>query len=379
MINKNKNENIDTVKQFEKRKKDHIRLALESEQQAAGLSGLASIHLFHEALPDLNFDEISLESDCLGKNLATPFFIAGMTAGHVDAERINRDLALACQERGWAMGIGSQRRDLHQQDNFKGGHFKGGNAIWREIRRETPGLSLFANIGLSQLRGASPDELINDLKRLVDRIQAQALAIHTNPLQEALQLEGTPNFKGAFSMLVSICKGLNLPVILKETGCGFSKDTLRRIADIGLAAVDVSGLGGTHWGRVEGVRAREAKAQVKALAAVTFAEWGESTTQSVVLAKEIFSGITNPVEIWASGGVRNGLDAAKLIALGATRVGYGQPALKAVLESPKALRDWMCLQEYELRVTLFCTGCKTPMALRQKEGAWSNVWKQSAI
>jgi len=349
------------IHQFEDRKREHIRHALDPSHQALGLSGLGDIHLQHEALPDLNLEEIQLQSSCLSHSLATPFFIAGMTAGHADAAHLNRTLALACQSRGWAMGVGSQRRELEAQG--KKDLLATQVDSWSKLRDDAPDLILFANLGISQLLGTS----IAAVRRLVESISAQALVIHLNALQESIQPEGTPSFRGAFDVLKQVCEEIGVPVVVKETGCGFSKSTLKRLAEIGLSAVDVSGLGGTHWGRIEGARAKAAEgSEVFSGAAETFAEWGESTVDSVLAAREVLG----KTEIWASGGVRNGLDAAKLIALGAHRVGYAKPALEAAIQGSEALDQWMLRQEYELRVALFCTGCSSTDVLRHKEGVW---------
>jgi isopentenyl-diphosphate delta-isomerase len=341
------------TRQFEGRKRDHIQHALDPSHQADGLSGLGFIRLVHEALPELDFADVRLQSTSLGRTSSTPFYIAGMTAGHADAPQLNRVLAEACQERGWAMGVGSQRRELESTSVD----------FWQELRRDVPKLSLFANLGISQLIQAP----VAQVRKLVDALQAQALVIHVNPLQEALQPEGTPQFKGALAALKQLCAEIQVPVVLKETGCGFSAETLRRLRGIGLAAVDVSGLGGTHWGRIEGARAGEDSLQ--ALAAQTFASWGEPTVESVIAAAQELAGC----EIWASGGVRTGLDAAKLIALGAHQIGFAKPALEAALIGGDQLRHWMAAREYELRVALFCTGCGAPSMLREKEGVWKAI------
>jgi isopentenyl-diphosphate delta-isomerase len=343
------------IKQFKKRKQDHISHSLSAPNQAVGLSGLESIHLNHEAIPDLDFEEIKLEAPCLGRLLATPFNVVSMTAGHTDALSINRTLAHACQERGWAMGVGSQRREL-----------EAGTGIddWKTLRQEAPQLALFANIGISQLIKAK----VADIRRLVEELDVQALCVYLNALQEVIQPEGAPQFKGAWQALETLCRELGRPVIVKETGCGFHKLTLRRLARIvpaAPAAVDVSGLGGTHWGRIEGARA--GANSLHQAAAATFANWGESTVNSVLAARETLGPQT---ETWASGGVRSGLDAAKLIALGARRVGYAKPALEAALKGPIELRRWMGLQEYELRIALFCADSATPAELRNKVYAW---------
>lgn len=340
------------IQEFESRKRDHIKHALDPAHQAIGQSKLDQVHLIHEALPNLNLSDVSLASKCLGIKTKTPFYVAGMTAGHADAAELNRTLALACQARGWAMGVGSQRRDL---ENLNGGMLD----RWSELREEVPQLVLFANIGITQLVKADPKKIAN----LVKSIRAQALIVHTNALQEAMQPEGTPHFKGGLSALKKICEKLSTPVVLKETGCGFSEHTLKKLAKIGLAGIDISGLGGTHWGRIEG--ARSAELSQFAQAALTFSNWGEPTVDSVIAAKRILK----KTEIWASGGVRSGLDAAKLIALGAHRVGYAKPALEAALAGPDSLSRWMEIQEFELRVALFCTDSLNPAELRAKENA----------
>lgn len=264
------------------------------------------------------------------------------------------------------MGVGSQRRDFEIEAGSRTASGGGSVDHWSSLRQDLPKLTLFANLGITQLISASTSQV----RKLVDSIHAQALVIHTNALQEALQPEGTPQFKGALPALRKLCAEIDVPVVLKETGCGFSSETLRRLRDIGLAGLDVSGLGGTHWGRIEGARAAEGSLQ--AIAAQTFAGWGEPTVESVIAARQELGERT---EVWASGGVRTGLDAAKLIALGANQIGFAQPALEAALVGGDQLRQWMAAREYELRVALFCTGCASPAQLREKEG----VWKTNAI
>lgn len=359
------------IAQFEGRKREHIQLALDPANQASpgvGQRALDQYRLIHEALPDFNFDEVRLDARCLGWPSKTPFYVAGMTAGHADAFKLNRELALACARRGWAMGVGSQRRELESRESENP---ESGLDQWKKLREEVPDLALFANLGIAQVIDAPVAEIL----RVVQSLNAQALAIHLNALQEVMQPEGTPHFRGAFTAIERVVDELGnagIPVLLKETGCGFSRSTLERVARLPLAAVDISGLGGTHWGRIEGARAPAGS--IHAQAAQTFADWGVSTPESVREAREVFSAHKNAnenseIEVWASGGVRSGLDAAKLIALGADRVGYAKPALEAALAGEKALDHWMELQEFELKTALFCTGCRTPEALR-KEGKW---------
>jgi isopentenyl-diphosphate Delta-isomerase len=348
------------IAEFEGRKKDHIRQALNPAHQAEGLVGLAQIRLSHEALPNIDLADVDLKTNCLGVPVKTPFYIAGMTAGHADAPKINRTLAVVCAKRGWAMGVGSQRRDLEPGVNGSGDF-----EFWKSLRAEVPELVLFANLGVSQVLGAKAASI----KRLVTGMKANALALHFNALQEAIQPEGTPHFKGAFQAIKKLCAELkDIPMVFKETGCGFTESTLKRLATLGPAAIDVSGLGGTHWGRIEGARAGSDSLQAQA--AATFANWGEPTVDSVIAARR---SVRKKTDIWASGGVRSGLDAAKLIALGSHRVGYAQPALQAALSGEASLDRWMQQQEFELRVALFCTGSSTPKALREKEDSWKLI------
>ncbi len=342
--------------QFEARKRQHIDHALDPRNQSQASARLDRIHLRHEALPELDFQDLSLAEPCLGAPLATPFFIAGMTMGHSDAARINQCLAEAAQSRGWVMGVGSQRRELD------------GRSLPDEaaqLRRSAPAAFLVANLGISQLITAST----STVRRLVDSLEAQAFVVHLNPLQEVLQPEGTPQFRGGLDAIARLVRELGVPVLVKETGCGMSVGTIERLARVGVAAIDVSGLGGTHWGRIEG--ARSEASSLSHQAAQVFGDWGESTVESVLAAREVLSKRAGSgCAIWASGGVRSGLDAAKLIALGAERVGFARPALQAAMDGEDALLRWMEQQEHELRIALFCTGSGSPAELRNRQGAW---------
>jgi isopentenyl-diphosphate delta-isomerase len=215
---------------------------------------------------------------------------------------------------------------------------------------------LYANLGIAQVIHTP----IDSLRRLIDALQADAFVIHCNPLQECIQPEGTPYFKGAWEVLHQLVPALPVPVIIKETGCGFSSSTLQRLDTLGVAAVDVSGLGGTHWGRIEGLRANEKSMHRRA--ANTFRSWGEYTVDCVRQAQAIAPSF----EIWGSGGVRNGLDAAKLFALGASNVAFAQPILAAAMQSSEQIVSLMQAIEYELKVALFCSGSASLSALKEK-------------
>lgn len=333
-----------TIQTFEQRKKDHIEFALRDKNQGKTLD-LEKLTLIHEALPDLDFAQCDMTVNSLGSEFKTPFFVSSMTAGHSNANNINHGLAEACQQTGWAMGVGSQRRQLFDAEAAN---------EWKSIKQANPAVHFYGNIGVSQLITYS----IDAIKKLCESIEAKALFIHCNPLQECIQPEGTPQFSGAYKAIETLCQQLQLPVIIKETGCGFSKNTLAHLNDCGIAAVDVSGFGGTHWGRIEGDRTIN---PIVKSTAETFSDWGISTLQSILNAKEI----QPHFEIWASGGVRSGLDAAKYLALGATRVGIAKPMLEAALINVTSIIELMHCFEYQLKTALFCTGSINIAALRE--------------
>ena len=332
---------------FEKRKQDHIELALMDVNQADEFNAFDRMTFMHEALPDLDFSDVDISSTRFRRPITTPFMVGSMTAGHRDAEAINRHLMGACSHMGWAMGVGSQRRELTDHHAAY---------AWRPLRRDFADVSLFSNIGIAQLISTP----LPQIQGLVDALQADALIIHCNPLQECIQPEGTPTFKGCWQALADLVKALPLPIVVKETGCGFSRSTLMRLNDIGIAAVDVSGLGGTHWGRIEGHRAVDEPMRHQASA--TFRNWGMDTVQSVRDA----ASFPSTFEIWGSGGVRNGLDAAKLFALGASTVSFAKPMLHAALQSTEHVIKVMASIEYELKVALFCTGSRVLAELKGK-------------
>jgi isopentenyl-diphosphate delta-isomerase len=332
--------------QFEQRKVDHIALALMHQNQALESNQLDAVQLIHEALPDFNFDDVDISTTRLGVEAAKPFIVSSMTAGHDDALTLNRHLMAACNKTGWAMGVGSQRRELTDKD---------ASNVWRVLREDYPDVVLYGNLGIAQLITHSVDDVI----QLTDALKASALIIHCNPLQECIQPEGTRDFKGAWDALKALTSASPVPIILKETGCGFSRHTLERLNQMHIAAVDVSGLGGTHWGRIEGHRASDDS--ILKQTAETFRNWGVNTVQSVRDAVDV----SKHFEVWGSGGVRHGLDAAKLLALGASTVGFAKPMLESAVVSADDVINAMQKIEYELRVALFCTGSQDLNALKE--------------
>ena len=327
------------ISEFSHRKKDHIFLSLKKENEASGANGFSSVQLPHSALPEMDFSEVDISSQIFNRTLKTPFVVTGMTGGWEGSLEINRNIARACEKKGWIMGVGSQRRQIFDSAAGK---------EWEEIRKECPDLILLGNIGLSQLIKTE----VSVIEDLVSSLGASAMVVHTNPLQEALQPEGTPQFKGGLKALKTLCSKLSVSVILKETGCGFSKKTLEVLSGIELFAVDISGYGGTHWGRIEGERTN--KKHFLYGAAEAFKNWGVSTLNSLYFTQEI----KRDYEVWASGGIRNGCDAAKALVLGASRIGMARPIIQSALKGADELDKTMARLEYELKIALFCSGCK---------------------
>ncbi|MBN9229661.1 MAG: type 2 isopentenyl-diphosphate Delta-isomerase [Legionella sp. 40-6] len=340
----------DDHRQFERRKEDHIKLSLMPENQTQDLGAYEQIALVHEAIPDINFNEIDISTQRFGKVQAKPFIVSSMTAGHQQAKFINRHLVEACALSGWGMGVGSQRRELLDP----AAAFE-----WTDLRRDFPKVSLYSNLGIAQVI-ITP---LDDIRRLTDALNAEALIIHCNPLQESIQPEGTTEYKGSWHALEILAKNIRLPIIIKETGCGFSRETLERLKNIGISAVDIAGLGGTHWGRIEGHRA--VHDPIRFTTASTFKNWGIPTPLAVREAAHLHPNY----EIWGSGGVQNGLNAAKLFALGASTVGFAKPILEPALVSAEQVVEKMLIIEYELRVAMFCTGSAVLTDLRQKVAA----------
>ncbi len=339
------------IPQFENRKRDHIELSLSAKNQAVGEGGFDRVELIHEALPDLNFAQVKIASTSLNLKTRTPFLISSMTAGHKKSGDLNALLARVAQANGWRMGVGSQRRELGDPEAA---------AEWKQIRKAAPKVILFGNLGLAQLIQTP----LGEVERLVESLEASAMIIHLNALQECMQPEGTPNFKGGAKALEMLAKKLSVPVVVKETGCGISRATFKRLRGIGLGAVDVSGLGGTHWGRIEGDRNRAEDSRREA--AETFAHWGIATIDSLAEAAKI----KRDFEVWASGGVRTGLDAAKLLAMGAELVGFAMPILEAALKGEGEVQKRMATIELELKTAMFCTGAQSLKDLQQKK-----VWQ----
>jgi isopentenyl-diphosphate delta-isomerase len=331
---------------LEQRKADHIRINLEEDVGFDRLTtGLERYHFIHQALPELNLGEVDLSTNFFGKHLRAPLLISSMTGGTERAHIINRTLASAAQEAGIAMGLGSMRAALEESSLAES---------FRVVRLVAPDILLFANLGAVQLNYGYT---VDHCQRAVDMVEADALFIHFNALQEALQPEGDTNFAGLLDKIEAVCKNLNVPVVAKEVGWGFSGDTARRLADTGIGAIDVAGAGGTSWSQVEMHRA---DTEARRRAAATFRDWGIPTAESIRMVRQAVPNLP----IIASGGLRNGLEVGKTIALGARLAGMAGPFLKAAVVSTEAVLDTIEVTASELRTTMFCIGAGTLDKLR---------------
>src|SRR6266508_4793837 len=324
------------VAPIDQRKADHIKINLEKDVRSALTTGLENYRFTHEALPELDLEQVDTSLSLFGKGLAAPILISSMTGGTSDAETINLRLAEAAQEMKIAMGVGSQRAAIEHPEQ----------ARTFQVRRVAPDILLFANLGAVQLNYSYG---IDECRHLVDMIRADALILHLNPLQEAVQDGGDTNFAGLAGKIEEICKKLEVPVIAKEVGWGISERTAKLLADCGVSAIDVAGAGGTSWSQVEMHRAPD---EFTRQLAATFVGWGIPTVESILNVKSATPGMT----IFASGGIKDGLDIAKCIALGATLGGMAGQFLRAAAISAEKVVEIMKLTQKQIEVTMFAAG-----------------------
>ncbi len=327
------------------RKADHIRICLDEDVQFRQTTGFERYRFTHCCLPELDRDEIDLTTTFLGKTLRSPLLISSMTGGTEQARQINSRLATVAQQFGIAMGVGSQRVAIENPDVVP----------TFDVRAIAPDILLLANLGAVQLNYTYG---LSECQRVVDWLQADALVLHINPLQECVQTKGDTNFRDLLPKIQALCKALPVPVIAKEVGNGISSAMAARLLEVGVSAIDVAGAGGTSWALVESERARDAKQR---RLGATFANWGIPTAECVTQVRQV----APHAPLIASGGLRNGLDAAVAIALGADLAGMAYPFLKAASTSEDALVELVEILNAELTTVLFCTGCATPTALRQ--------------
>lgn len=326
-----------SIDDFENRKKDHIRLALDSMSQSKAPSDFSRIRLVHKALPDLDFKDISLKTNVLSHSFSSPHFVASMTAGHQQSQQINLNLAKAAAKKNWMMAVGSQRREIDEASFSK---------EWAEIRKQASEVKLVSNIGISELISQTPEKIL----KLTECIQAIGMIVHLNPLQEVIQDRRNGLFKGGLHAIETLVKKTKIPIVVKEVGFGICEEIITKLFSIGVAAVDLAGRGGTHWGLIEG--ARGTAFGMGPEVAQAFNDWGYSSVELLLGLQEHV--LFNP--IWASGGVRTGVDSAKCLSLGARAVGIAQPLMKAAVQSEDEVFKVMQLFDDQLKVAMFCMG-----------------------
>lgn len=333
------------------RKKQHVDIIVKNDVSFhSKTTGFERWDFLHNALPELDFSDINLATVFLRKNIALPFIIASMTGGYAEATHINRQLAELCAQKKLAMGVGSQRQaleDVRYHRSF---------SVVREVTKDIP---IFGNIGaaeIAKLHDVSP------ILRLIELIQADGFAVHLNPLQEFLQLEGDTHFHGVLTGIEMLVKALPVPLIVKEIGAGISADVARRLIDVGVQIIDIAGAGGTSWAGVEILRRatkHDKTKKRKELSSNVFWEWGIPTVEALLAIRPLKTDATE-MKLIASGGISNGLDVAKALALGADYVSVAGPVLKTLSKGGTEsalhlIEQW----ELELKGTMFLTGSRS--------------------
>jgi isopentenyl-diphosphate Delta-isomerase len=318
------------------RKMDHIRICLQRSVET-GHKPFDDLMLLHSALPQISEKDIDTGCMFLGKKIKAPLMITGMTGGHPETRAINLSLAKAAEGAGVALGLGSQRAALEDPEQAE---------TFSLVRKVAPDVPIIGNIGAAQLRDYGPEVL----DTLADMIDANAMAIHLNFLQESIQPEGDTDASGVLESIASArCK---VPLIVKETGAGISFEVATQLRKAGIKIIDVSGVGGTSWSSVEAFRAKEAGDEESLSLGGLFSDWGIPTAVGIIEC------VTAGAEVISSGGVRSGIDAAKSLALGASMAGFALPMLEPSTRGPKEVEK--ILREYirTLRISMFLTGCR---------------------
>ena len=319
------------------RKADHLRICLEDDVQFhRQTNGLDKYSFIHSCLPELDWHEVDLSTQFLGKTLKAPLLISSMTGGTEQAKIINSRLAMAAQKHGLAMGVGSQRIAVENPSV----------AHTFAMRNLAPDAMLFANLGAVQLNYTYG---LEHCLRVVDILGADALILHLNPLQECIQPNGDTNFKGLLGKITQLCQQIDVPVIAKEVGNGISQAMAGKLIEAGVDVIDVAGAGGTSWAKVESERAEN---NLQRRLGRTFADWGISTADCILQIRQQHHNLP----LIASGGLRDGMEVAKAIALGADLGGLAFPFLQAASASEAAIDELIEVLIAEIKTVLFCTG-----------------------
>ncbi|MDS9471196.1 type 2 isopentenyl-diphosphate Delta-isomerase [Sporosarcina pasteurii] len=330
------------------RKTEHIQISLEEKVTGTTITtGFEKVGFVHNALPEIDFNEITIETSFLQHNCKTPFLISSMTGGAKFAGTINHHLAEAAEEKGWAFALGSTRAMI-ESEAYRSSF---------QLRKIAPTIPIIANLGAVQLNyGFGVDEC----KKIVEWTESNALVLHLNSIQEVIQPEGDVNFKGLLKKIEKLTSSLSVPVGVKEVGWGIDGQTAKQLTDVGISFIDVAGAGGTSWSQIEKYRTTE---DVKRIAAEAFTEWGIPTVDCI---QSVRSELPH-VPIIASGGLKNGVEAAKAIALGADMVGFGRSILKEATASTEEVLKVMETRELELKIAMFGIGAESLRALKDTD------------
>ena len=323
----------------EKRKREHLQICLDQDVRSGTTTGLERYRLVHQALPEMALEDVDTAVSFLGRELGAPILISAMTGGTELAYDINRRLALAAQEMGLAMGLGSQRAGIEEPALME----------TYGVRDLAPDILLLANLGAVQLNtGYGLEECL----RAVESVGADALVLHLNPLQEALQPEGNTDFGGLLDRIAQLCRAFPYPVIVKEVGWGLSAETARALEGAGAAALDIGGAGGTSWSEVERHRSDSA---THSEVAGAFLDWGIPTAESLNQVRRVCPNLP----LVASGGLTDGTEVAVCLALGANLAGMAQALLRPAADSAQAVGDKLRILLRQLRIAMFCSGART--------------------
>jgi isopentenyl-diphosphate Delta-isomerase len=333
----------------ERRKKSHIEITMQQDVQfKTKKTGFEDVELVHNAIPGINRDDVDLGVKLFGRDLSAPLVIESMTGGTSTAARINEILGQAAEELRIAIGVGSQRAGIEKPELAY---------TYRVVREKAPHALVFANLGAPQLvKGYG----LREMKKAVEMIEADALILHLNSVQECVQVEGEPLFRGAMEKIRDAAEGLGVPMVLKETGAGFSHETATALERVGVKGVDVAGAGGTSWAAVEYYRAKEKESARHERLGEIFWDWGIPTVASVVEVAR-----STKLTVIASGGVRSGLHGAKALALGASAFGLALPFLKSTVGGAEEVREKLETTLLELRTAMFLTGSKNVADLQK--------------
>jgi isopentenyl-diphosphate delta-isomerase len=335
--------------QIEKRKADHIQICLDENVQARNkTTGFEDIHFVHKALPEIDRNKINLSTTVFNHKFSAPLIVEAITGGTQQSEKINANIAKAVEELGLGMGVGSQRAAVENPNLQK---------AFTVTRQKAPTAFLIANIGAPQI---TKNQSVKTAEKAVKIINADALAIHLNPLQEAIQPEGETDYAGVLNEIKKITKESKVPVIAKETGAGIAAEEAERLKAAGVAGIDVAGAGGTSWAAVEFHRAKSIGDEHRQRLGETFWDWGIPTAANVVEVAQ-----TVQISLIASGGIRSGVDIAKALALGADLAGVALPILRPATKSAEEVKKTLQFMLEELRNTMFLVGAESIQKLKE--------------